>query len=178
MTVSEVLKPPKSLGSVATVPKERLGVRCVSGAAVLLGVCEAGNPPWWVLSGGSRLRRRWLGSLGLLLLLPMVVGWERQRGVCRRRLITITTAQHIKKSWMAELLQHVVTAWHVAPGAPKPFLDTVSPTASVWPRCCAQKGFCQVTDGTQTNTHRQDPDKYSQAGIPPNSQNPQLHFKC
>lgn len=78
MTVSEVLKPPKSLDSAAMVPKERLGVRWASGAAALLGVCEAGYPPWWVLSAGSRLRRRWLGSLGLLLLLPMVPGWRRQ----------------------------------------------------------------------------------------------------
>lgn len=79
---------------------------------------------------------------------------------------------------MAELLQHAVTAWHVVPGAPKPFLHAVSTTASVWPCFCAQKGFCQVTDGTQTNTHRQDPDKYSQAGIPPNSQNPELHLNA
>lgn len=42
VTVSEVLKPPKSLDSAAMVPKERLGVRWASGAAALLGVCEAG----------------------------------------------------------------------------------------------------------------------------------------
>lgn len=77
--MSEVLKPPKSLDSAAMVPKVRLGVRWgLSGAAALLGVCEAGYPPWWGLSVGSRLRRRWLGSLGLLLLLPMVSGCRRQ----------------------------------------------------------------------------------------------------
>lgn len=77
--MSEVLKPPKSLDSAAMGPKERLGVRWASGAAALLGVCEAGKPPWWVFSVGSRLRRRWLGSLGLLLLLPMVPGWRTHR---------------------------------------------------------------------------------------------------
>lgn len=77
--MSEVLKPPKSLDSAAMVPKERLGVRWASGAAALLGVCEAGYPPCWLFSGGSRLRRRWLGSLGLLLLLPMVPGCRTHR---------------------------------------------------------------------------------------------------
>jgi hypothetical protein len=77
--VSEELKPPKSLGSAAGA-KAALGPRWPSAEAGLLGVWEAGKAPPgpWVFSAGSRLRRRWLASLGLLLLLPMVLaGGER-----------------------------------------------------------------------------------------------------
>ena len=78
--MSEELKPPNSLGSAAAGAKAMLGPRWPSAEAGLLGVCEVGKappppppPPPWVLSAGSRLRRRWLASLGLLLLLPMVL---------------------------------------------------------------------------------------------------------
>ena len=59
--MSEELKPPNSLGSAAAGAKAVLGPRWPSEEAGLLGVCEEG------------LRRRWLASLGLLLLLPMVL---------------------------------------------------------------------------------------------------------
>lgn len=79
--MSEELKPPNSLGSAAAGAKAALGPRWPSEEAGLLGVCEEGKapppppppPPPWVFSAGSRLRRRWLASLGLLLLLPMVL---------------------------------------------------------------------------------------------------------
>lgn len=80
--MSEELKPPNSLGSAAAGAKAVLGPRWPSEEAGLLGVCEEGKappppppppPPPWVFSADSRLRRRWLASLGLLLLLPMVL---------------------------------------------------------------------------------------------------------
>lgn len=74
--MSEELKPPKSLGSAAAGgTKAALGPRWPSAEAGLLGVCEAGKAPPapCTFSAGSRLRRRWLASLGLLLLLPMVL---------------------------------------------------------------------------------------------------------
>lgn len=74
--MSEELNPPKSLGSAAAgATKAALGPRWPSAEAGLLGVWEAGNAPPapCTFSAGSRLRRRWLASLGLLLLLPMVL---------------------------------------------------------------------------------------------------------
>ena len=74
--MSEELKPPNSLGSAAAGAKAVLGPRWPSEEAGLLGVCEAGKAPPpapCTFSAGSRLRRRWLASLGLLLLLPMVL---------------------------------------------------------------------------------------------------------
>lgn len=74
--MSEELKPPKSLGSAAAGgTKAALGPRWPSAEAGLLGVWEAGKAPPapCTFSAGSRLRRRWLASLGLLLLLPMVL---------------------------------------------------------------------------------------------------------
>lgn len=74
--MSEELKPPKSLGSAAAGgTKAALGPRWPSAEAGLLGVCEAGKAPPapCTFSAGSRLRRLWLASLGLLLLLPMVL---------------------------------------------------------------------------------------------------------
>lgn len=82
VTVSEVLKPPKSLGSAAPgVTKAALGPRWPSAEAGLLGVCEAGKAPPapCTFSAGSRLRRLWLASLGLLLLLPMVLAGDDRR---------------------------------------------------------------------------------------------------
>lgn len=71
--MSEELKPPKSLGSAAAGAKGAGAPRWPSAEAGLLGVCAAGKAPGpCALSAGSRLRRRWLASLGLLLLLPMV----------------------------------------------------------------------------------------------------------
>lgn len=80
--MSEVLKPPKSLGSAAPgVTKAALGPRWPSAEAGLLGVCEAGKAPPapCTFSAGSRLRRLWLASLGLLLLLPMVLAGDDRR---------------------------------------------------------------------------------------------------
>lgn len=79
--MSDELKPPNSLGSAAAEGKAVLGPRWPSAEAGLLGVCEVGKappPPPWVFSAGSRLRRRWLASLGLLLLLPMVLAGEEK----------------------------------------------------------------------------------------------------
>lgn len=80
--MSEELKPPNSLGSAAAGEKAVLGPRWPSAEAGLLGVCEVGKapppPPPWAFSAGSRLRRRWLASLGLLLLLPMVLAGEER----------------------------------------------------------------------------------------------------
>lgn len=81
--MSEELKPPKSLGSAEGGTKAALGPRWPSAEAGLLGVCEAGKAPPapCTFSEGSRLRRRWLASLGLLLLLPMVLaGGDRNPG--------------------------------------------------------------------------------------------------
>lgn len=83
--MSEELKPPKSLDSAAVVAtKAALGPRWPSAEAGLLGVCEAGKAPPapCTFSAGSRLRRLWLASLGLLLLLPMILagGDRRPRG--------------------------------------------------------------------------------------------------
>lgn len=80
--MSEVLKPPKSLGSAAPgVTKAALGPRWPSAEGGLLGVCEAGKAPPapCTFSAGSRLRRLWLASLGLLLLLPMVLAGDDRR---------------------------------------------------------------------------------------------------
>lgn len=79
--MSEELKPPKSLGSEAAGLKAVLGPRWPSAEAGLLGVCEVGKAPPpapWAFSAGSRLRRRWLASLGLLLLLPMVLAGDEK----------------------------------------------------------------------------------------------------
>lgn len=83
--MSEELKPPNSLGSAAVGAKAVLGPRWPSAEAGLLGVCEVGKappPPPWAFSAGSRLRRRWLASLGLLLLLPIVLAGDKRGPWC------------------------------------------------------------------------------------------------
>lgn len=77
--MSEELKPPNSLGSAAAGVKVALGPRWLS-VEGLQGVCVAGKvlPGPWAFSVGSRLRRRWLASLGLLLLLPMVLAVDER----------------------------------------------------------------------------------------------------